>query len=40
MGLADIAIGALLLFFLVVMTLIISPPEKWSRKWMGHKDDK
>jgi hypothetical protein len=38
MGLLEIGIGLFLLLFLGVMTLMINPPEKWTRKWTGGKE--
>lgn len=40
MGLFEIAIVLILFLFLVVMTLMINPPEKWVQKLTETKKDK
>ena len=40
MGLLEIGIGLFLFVFLLIFTLVISPPDAWARKWMGTKDKK
>jgi hypothetical protein len=40
MGLFEIAVGLFLFIFLVVLTLMINPPEAWARKWTKDRNDK
>ena len=35
MGLMGLALAFFLFIFLAVMTLMINPPEAWTRKWTG-----
>ncbi|MDZ4800644.1 MAG: hypothetical protein SGI92_21000 [Bryobacteraceae bacterium] len=38
MGLFEIGIAVVLFLFLVVMTLMINPPEKWVQKLTNTQD--